>query len=159
MDSLIQHGSQQISLLSKTLIDTDLTEITLNNNSLTLLLLSLGGELLQILSQQDQATTGEEVEEPVVGAAAHLIGEADGAPTDGRDEELQDALAAETQHKVGLDTCLGAPRHTCIVTVCSATGHLYVQCKPDDACMSRQSNPVLPLQQSCLTFMYDCTLV
>ncbi|KAL0030048.1 hypothetical protein WJX79_003167 [Trebouxia sp. C0005] len=58
-----------------------------------------GGELLQILSQQDQAMTDEGVEEPVADAAAHLVGEADGAPTDGRDEELRDALAAETQHK------------------------------------------------------------
>jgi len=83
-------------------MDTGLTKVTLNNNSLTLLLLSLGGELLQILSQQDQAVTDEDVEEPVAGAAAHLVGAADGAPTDGRDEELQDALAAETQHKVSL---------------------------------------------------------
>ncbi|KAL0047867.1 hypothetical protein WJX82_001975 [Trebouxia sp. C0006] len=58
-----------------------------------------GGELLQILSQQDQAVTDEDVGEPVAGAAAHLVGEADGTPTDGRDAELQDALAAETQHK------------------------------------------------------------
>ena len=33
-------------------------------------------------------------------AATHMVGEADGAPTDGKDEELQDALAAETEHKV-----------------------------------------------------------
>ncbi|KAL0027199.1 hypothetical protein WJX77_002651 [Trebouxia sp. C0004] len=58
-----------------------------------------GGELLRILSQQDQAMTDKDVEEPVADAAAHLVGEADGAPTDGRDEELQDALAAETQQK------------------------------------------------------------
>ncbi len=86
-------------------METVLIDITLNNNSLTFLLLSLGGELLQILSQQDQAVTDEDVGEPVAGAAAHLVGEADGAPTDGRDAELQDALAAETQHKVTvLDT-------------------------------------------------------
>ena len=86
-------------------METVLIDITLNNDSLTFLLLSLGGELLQILSQQDQAVTDEDVGEPVAGAAAHLVGEADGAPTDGRDAELQDALAAETQHKVTvLDT-------------------------------------------------------
>ena len=61
----------------------------------------LGGELLQILSQQDQAVDDEDVEEPIAAAAAHVVGEADGAPTDGKDEELQEALAAETEHKVG----------------------------------------------------------
>lgn len=97
--------------------------------------------------------TDEGVEEPVADAAAHLVGEADGAPTDGRDEELRDALAAETQHKVGLrylSRCSKAHLHcACVLS------YLYVQCKPDDACTSGQSNPMLPLQQSCLTFMYD----
>lgn len=88
----------------------------MNNSSLTLVLLCVGGELLQILSQQDQAVTDEDVGGPVAGAAAHLVGEADGAPTDGRDEELQDALAAETQHKVSLDTCWDSQRHTCTVS-------------------------------------------
>lgn len=59
-----------------------------------------GGELLQILSQQDQARDEEEVGEPVAAAAAHTVGEADGVSTDGRDEELHVALAAETDHKV-----------------------------------------------------------
>ena len=62
---------------------------------------SLGGELLQILSQQDQAVDDEDAEEPMATVATHVVGEADGAPTDGKDEELQDALAAETEHKVG----------------------------------------------------------
>ena len=99
-NSLLQHTPQFNSLLSSTLFGTDLTEITLSTIYLTFLLLCLGGELLQILSQQDQAVTDEDVGEPVAGAAAHLVVEADGAPTDGRDEELQGALAAETQHKV-----------------------------------------------------------
>ena len=102
-DSLIQHGLQHNSLLSSTLDPHCFGGSHIDDNSLTLLLLSLGGELLQILSQQDQAMTDEDVEEAVADAAAHLVGEADGTPTNGRDEELQDALAAETQHKVSLD--------------------------------------------------------
>lgn len=39
-------------------------------------------------------------EEGVAQADAHLVGSADGAPTEGQDVELQDALAAETQGKV-----------------------------------------------------------
>ena len=66
----------------------------------------LGGELLQILSQQDQVVdNAEDAEEPVAAAAAHMVGEADGAPTDGKDEELQGALAAETEHKVVSWSC------------------------------------------------------
>lgn len=86
-----------------------------------------GQELLQIISQQDQqasepATPSDaaqtahdssslsglpdqaqaegEVQESLAPTGAHLVGEADGAPTDGQDEELRDALAAETQHMV-----------------------------------------------------------
>ena len=90
-----------------------------------------GQDLLRILSQQDQQTSGrmtgaspgdalppvpdngpggsglpdqapaeEDIQEPVAAAAAHLVGEADGAPTDGQDEELRSALAAETEHMV-----------------------------------------------------------
>ena len=47
-----------------------------------------------------QARAEAEVQEPLAVAAAHLVGEADGAPTDGQDDELQDALAAETEHMV-----------------------------------------------------------
>lgn len=48
----------------------------------------------------DQAQAEAEVQEPVAVAAAHLVGDADGAPTDGQDTELHDALAAETGHMV-----------------------------------------------------------
>ena len=48
----------------------------------------------------DQGPAEEDVQEPVAAAAAHVVGEADGAPTDGQDEELREALAAETEHKV-----------------------------------------------------------
>lgn len=48
----------------------------------------------------DQGPAEEDVQEPVAAAASHLVGEADGAPTDGQDEELRKALAAETQHMV-----------------------------------------------------------
>ena len=94
------------------------------------LLLLLGQELLQIITQQDrqasdpaspsdaaqgvpithdrpglsglpdQAQAEGEVQESEAPAPAHLVGEADGTPTDGRDEELRDSLAAETQHMV-----------------------------------------------------------
>ena len=46
----------------------------------------------------DQAEA--EVQEPVAVAAARLVGDADGAPTDGQDTELHDALTAETEHMV-----------------------------------------------------------
>lgn len=39
-------------------------------------------------------------QEPVAQAAVHLVGLADGTPTEGQDAELQDALAAETKNKV-----------------------------------------------------------
>ena len=48
----------------------------------------------------DQAPADEDVQEPVAAAATHLVGKADGAPTDGQDEELRNALAAETEHMV-----------------------------------------------------------
>lgn len=49
----------------------------------------------------DQALAEEgEAREPVAAAAAHVVGESDGAATDGQDEELRDALAAETEHMV-----------------------------------------------------------
>ena len=48
----------------------------------------------------DQAPAEQDGQEPEAAAAAHLVGEADGAPTDGQDKELRDALAAETEHMV-----------------------------------------------------------
>ena len=49
----------------------------------------------------DQALAEEgEAQEPVAAAAAHVVGGSDGAPTAGQDEELRDALAAETEHMV-----------------------------------------------------------
>lgn len=39
-------------------------------------------------------------EEPVAQANVHLVGRADGTPTEGQDPEVQHALAAETEHKV-----------------------------------------------------------
>ena len=39
-------------------------------------------------------------DEPVAQAEAHLVGKADGVPTQGQDAELRDALAAETESKV-----------------------------------------------------------
>lgn len=48
----------------------------------------------------DQASAEKEVQEPGAAAAAHLVGEADGASTDGQDAELRDALAAGTEHMV-----------------------------------------------------------
>ena len=41
-------------------------------------------------------------EEPVAQADVHLVGRADGAPTEGQDPEVQHALAAETERKVCL---------------------------------------------------------
>lgn len=57
-------------------------------------------------SLPDQAPAEEDVQEPVAAAAAHLVGEADGAPTDGQDEKLRNALAAETEHMVCMCTSL-----------------------------------------------------
>ena len=39
-------------------------------------------------------------DEPVAQAEVHLVGKADGAPTEGQDPGLQNALAAETKDKV-----------------------------------------------------------
>lgn len=92
-------------------------------------LLLSGQDLLRILSQQDQQASGPqagagpgdalppasdsraglpdqalaeegEAQEPGAAAAVHVVGESDGAPTDGQDEELRNALAAETEHMV-----------------------------------------------------------
>lgn len=103
-------------------------------------LVPAGGELLQILSQQDQETSSpeedqpgtsslagqtpddEDVQEPIAGAAAHTVGEADGAPTDGRDEELHSTLAAETEHKVCINQLPDilkqtAYQHACVIII------------------------------------------
>ena len=95
----------------------------------TVISFASGDELLQILSQQDmeassptagaflgnalkeediqqgfsdlpEKATNADAEERTAAASKHLVGIADGMPTDGRDEELQEALAAETEHKV-----------------------------------------------------------
>lgn len=58
----------------------------------------------------DQGPAEEDVQEPVAAAAARLVGEADGAPTDGQDEELRNALAAETEHMVWLTPFLLDPQ-------------------------------------------------
>ena len=101
-----------------------------------------GDELLQILSQQDmeassptagaflgnaleeedtqqgssdlpEQATAAEAEERTAAASKHLVGTADGMPTDGRDKELQEALAAETEHKVSL------PSMSCCAQICT----------------------------------------
>lgn len=48
----------------------------------------------------DQTHDEEDDQEHVAAAAAHLVGKADGTPTNCQDEELRDALAAETEHMV-----------------------------------------------------------
>lgn len=104
--------------------------------------LLLGQELLQIISQQDQqasepssphdaaqmspntharsglsglpdqAQAEEEVQESVADTAAHWVGSADGVRTDGQDEELRNALAAETEHRV---CCVWSYQEACDV--------------------------------------------